>query len=264
MNKSTLKSNGDINSEPIKVQGCTDPGKIRSNNEDSFGSFIPTDINMREKYGSLFVISDGVGGSAAGEVASAEAVNVLLQEFYFGMYSERIPDRLRNAYQHTAVHIYDLACGTNPSLQNMKCTLSALLIRNDKFFISHVGDSKIFLIRKNKMVQLTKDHSLVGKLVRLGLISQEQARVHPNKNVLLKAIGDQPIMMADFYSGKVVPGDLFCLITDGILEHQTEEELKSFIEKDTSEEGLKSMISEMNNRGGYDNMTIMTVVVNNV
>jgi protein phosphatase len=259
----TFNSKEDISSKPLQVQSCTDTGKLRPHNEDYHGQFIPCDRFIRDKLGSLFVISDGVGGNAAGEVASAEAVNVLLQEYYLGSYSERVPERLKNAFQYTAMHLYNLS-SSNTAFQNMKCTLSAILIRQDKFFITHVGDSKIFLLRSNKIIQLTKDHTLVGKLVRLGLVSPEKARVHPNKHVLLKALGDQPILPADFYSGRILPGDIFCLVTDGILEHATVEELKSFLQKDISEDGLKQIIAQLNERGGYDNMTIMTIKVNNL
>lgn len=251
-----------ISEPPLIVQSYTDTGMVRTNNEDYRGHFIPKDKFTYDKLGSLFVISDGVGGCSGGEVASAEAVNVLLQEYYFGSYPDRGPDRLKRAFQYTAKHIYDVATRSFRDLQNMKCTLSALLIKQDKYFISHVGDSKIFLLRAGRIVQLTKDHSLVGKLVRLGFVSPENAREHPNRHVLLKALGDQPILAADFYSGKVMPNDVFCLITDGILEHLTVEELHSYLEKNNSWEGLKNLTEEINNRGGYDNMTIMTVCVN--
>lgn len=263
MHNLIMKSKGDINSDPFLVQSCTDMGKVRDNNEDYHKYHIPNDKSILRDLGSLFIISDGVGGNSAGEVASAEAVNVLLQEYYFGMHSSKVPDRLKSAFQNTAMHVYDLA-SSNTSMRNMKCTLSALLIKQDKFFISHIGDSKIFLLRSNKMLQLTKDHSLVGKLLRLGLISAEEARVHPNRHIILKALGDQPIMPADFYSGRIMVNDIFCLITDGILEHLTLDELKTFLTKDISNAGLKKIINESNNRGGYDNMTIMTVKVKNI
>jgi len=197
-------------------------------------------------------------------VASAEAVNVLLQEYYFGDHTEKIPDRLKTAFQHAALHIYDLSI-SHTSARNMKCTLTTLLLVQNRFFITHVGDSKILLLRGDNIIQLTKDHSLVGKLVRLGLITPEDARTHPNKNVLLKAIGEGALLLPDFYSGFVKPGDLFCLITDGILEHATDEELKAFLlEQGPSEERLAQWIAELNRRGGYDNMTILTVKVNQV
>jgi PPM family protein phosphatase len=259
-----MKSKQSLTKKAIQVQGCTDKGSVCYNNEDYHGYYIPTDESVRNKWGSLFVVSDGVGGNAAGEVASAEAVNVLLQEFYFGDHSDRIPDRLKNAVQYTAMHIYDLS-SNHTSVQNMKCTMSALLIKHDKFFIAHVGDSKIFLIRSNKIIQLTKDHSLVGKLVRLGLVSKEDARNHPNKHILLKALGDQPIIPADFYSGHIQNGDLFLMATDGMLEHETEEGLKNFlVQYGHSKESLNKLIAIMNERGGFDNMTIMTVKINNV
>ena len=181
------------------MHGLSDKGSVRQNNEDYFGYYMPAETGLN-RFGSLFAVSDGVGGSAAGEVASAEAVNVLLQEYYFGEHTEKIPERLKNAFQHTSLHIYDLSI-SHRSARNMKCTLSTLLLKQNRFFITHVGDSKIMLLRDNDMIQLTKDHSLVGKLMRLGLITAEEARTHPNKNVLLKAVGEGPLLVPDFYSG---------------------------------------------------------------
>lgn len=244
--------------EALKVHGLSDKGMVRHNNEDYFGWYVPKDSGL-SRFGSLFAISDGVGGSSAGEAASAEAVNVLLQEYYFGDLTEKIPERLKSAFQKTALHVFDLSI-SHASARNMKCTLSTLLLKQNRFFITHVGDSKILLLRGNELIQLTKDHSLVGKLMRLGLLSAEEARVHPNKNILLKAVGDGPLLVPDFYSGMIESGDLFCMITDGILEHATHEELKSFLlEQGCSQEALVELLGELNRRGGQDNMTILTV-----
>jgi len=246
--------------DALQVHGVTDKGKVRQNNEDYFGYYIPADAGLN-RLGSLFAVSDGVGGSAAGEVASAEAVNVLLQEYYFGDHTEKIPERLKNAFRHASLHIFDLSI-SHRSARHMKCTLSTLLLKQNRFFITHVGDSKIMLLRDNDMIQLTKDHSLVGKLMRLGLITAEEARTHPNKNVLLKAVWEGPLLVPDFYSGIYRPGDLFCMITDGILEHASQDELKSFLmEQGSSEQELAELIAELNRRGGGDNMTIMTIKV---
>lgn len=256
-------SKNDYSSEVFQVSALSDKGSVRQNNEDYFGYYVPVEKGLN-RLGSLFAISDGVGGSAAGEIASAEAVNVLLQEYYFGGHTEKIPDRLKHAFQHTALHVYDLSV-SHRSARNMKCTLSTLLLKRNHFFITHVGDSKVMLLRDNDLIQLTKDHNFVGKLMRLGLITAEEARTHPNKNVLLKAVGEGPLLMPDFYSGMCKPGDLFCLITDGMLEHATAEELKSFlIDHDPSQSDLAQFIAELNSRGGYDNMTIMTVRVNRI
>ena len=247
--------------ELLQVSECTDKGQLRPHNEDSYGYYLPTDHEMKNRLGSLFAISDGVGGNLAGEAASAEAVNTLLQEYYFGDYAEKLPGRLRDAFNHTAVHIFDLA-KTNRSFSNMQCTLTALLLRQDRFHIAHVGDSKAFLLRSGKFVQLTKDHSLVGRLVRLGFVTPEAARSHPNKHVLLRSLGEQPLMPTDLYMGNVLPGDLFCLMTDGILEHTTESELQAYLlEKGHTTDALNGLIEQLNERGGYDNMTILIVKV---
>jgi protein phosphatase len=247
--------------EDLQVYACTDRGQVRPHNEDYFGYYVPSDTYVKNQLGSLFIVADGVGGSKAGEVASAEAVNTLLQEYYFGSYSERLPGRLKDAFDRTAIHVFDLA-QVNQMYSNMQCTLSSLLLLKNKFYIAHVGDSKVFLVRSGKIHQLTKDHSLVGKLVRLGFVSPEAARSHPNKHVLLKAVGGHPIMPADLYSGNVLPGDLFCLVTDGIMEHATDEEMKlHMLDKGNSSLVLREFIDILNDRGGHDNMTMLTVKI---
>ena len=106
---------------------------------------------------------------------------------------------------------------------------------------------------------------MVGKLLRLGLITAEDARNHPDKNILLKAVGDSPLLVPDVRYGTLKPGDLFCLITDGILEHAAEEELQEFLLRESpSQERMAQLITVLNERGGYDNMTILTVKINKV
>ena len=256
----TLKNN----SQPklyFSVDGNTDKGQIRPRNEDYFSFFIPPDLVTRETLGSLIVISDGVGGHLAGEVASAEAVNVLLQEYYFGDYTKKLPNRLKGAFAKAALHIFDLS-KQHKDFSNMQCTLTALLLKQDQYFIAHAGDTKAFLLRSKNFIQLTKDHSLVAKLVRMGMVSQEQAKTHPYKHMLIRALGESPLLPIDIYTGTIQVGDIFCLVTDGILEHLTEEELQMYLlEKDTLDNIQKKLIQEVNQRGGCDNMTILTVKV---
>lgn len=254
INASKPKQNTDV-----KVQCCSDRGRVRPNNEDYCGYYVPEDKRIKERLGSLFAVADGVGSSRAGEVASSEAVNVLMQEYYFGDYTERCPERFTAAYYHTALHIYDLA-EVNGSCNKMMCTLTSLLLKDGKFFITHVGDSKAFLLRGGQFIQLTKDHSVVGRLERMGFITKEQARNHPNKHVILRSLGERPILPADFYSGVLQAGDIFFLCTDGIFEHFTEEEIRDFLLKRCHvTEGIGKLIETANERGGEDNMTVMAV-----
>jgi protein phosphatase len=254
------KNNSQIKFQ-FSVDGNTDKGQIRPRNEDYFSFFIPPDLMTKETLGSLIVISDGVGGHLAGEVASAEAVNVLLQEYYFGDYSKKLPNRLKEAFAKAALHIFDLS-KHHQGFSNMQCTLTALLLRQDQYFIAHAGDTKAFLLRSNNFTQLTKDHSLVAKLVRMGLVSQEQAKKHPYKHMLIRALGESPLLPIDTFTGTIQAGDIFCLVTDGILEHLTEAELKMYLlENDSLDNNQKKLIQEVNQRGGCDNMTILTVKV---
>ncbi|KLU58704.1 serine/threonine phosphatase stp [Peptococcaceae bacterium CEB3] len=248
----------------FEVHGHSDKGQIRPRNEDYFSYFIPTDQRIVDALGSLFVVSDGVGGHVAGEVASAEAVNVILQEYYFGDHAEKPSQRLKDAFAHASLHIFDLA-SHHKRFANMQCTLTALLLRQGQYFIAHAGDSKAFLLRDRTLTQLTKDHSLVAKLVRMGLVSPEQAKTHPYRHMLIRALGESPLLQIDMFSGSSEPGDIFCLITDGILEHLTEEELRQSLLKKTGMDSIqKKIVDIVNERGGCDNMTILTVKVTEV
>lgn len=254
MNSSKLKINTNIS-----VQSCTDKGRLRANNEDYCGYYIPKSPHIRGKFGCIIAVSDGVGSSRAGEVASSEAVNVLMQEYYFGDYTDRIPERFKAAYERTALHIYDLS-EAEGSCNKMMCTLTAMLMYNGKFFITHVGDSKAFLLRSGQFIQLTKDHSVVGRLMRMGFITKEQARTHPNRHVILRSLGERPILPPDFYSGNIQPGDLFFMCTDGIFEDFTEEEIHDFLASGRYErEGIGKLIEIANERGGEDNMTVISI-----
>lgn len=259
MREASLSSRQNAWPKKLQIYSCTDKGKVRPRNEDYHGYYVPPDQATKENWGSLFVVSDGVGGHVAGEAASAEAVNVLLQEYYFGDHSTKLPNRLQDAFNYTALHIFDLG-HHHQGFTNMQCTLTALLIRQDRYHIAHVGDSKAFLLRDGNLLQLTKDHSLVAKLLRTGLVSAEQARTHPYKHVLLRALGGNPITPVDIYTGNVLPNDIFCLVSDGILEHATEKELEAWLgERTPLQATLCHLIDRLNDRGGSDNMTIMAV-----
>jgi serine/threonine protein phosphatase PrpC len=255
--KNILKTN--LNTDyNLNVQVFSDKGRVRQNNEDSADFYIP-DEPVIGLYGSLFVVSDGVGSNLAGEVASAEAVNVLLQEYYFGDHTDKVPERFKDCFNDTALHIYDLA-EASKSCSKMMCTLTALLIKQNKFYITHVGDSKIFLLRDGNFIQLTKDHSAVAQMIRMGLITKEEAKNHPNKHVILRSLGDRPILPADFYSGNLLPNDIFFLSSDGIFEHFDEDEIRDFlIEKRHLKAGISRLVEIANLRGGYDNMTVMSI-----
>lgn len=257
-----LNLKGDANfNMPLEVSGMTDKGMVRRRNEDYHGYFMPTDQETCALRGSLFAVSDGVGGNVAGNVASAEAVNVLLQEYYFGDHAEKCPQRLRDAFSYAAMHIYELGV-SHRSFSNMQCTLTALLLKYDHYYIAHAGDSKAFLLRDGSLTQLTKDHSVVAKLVRMGFVSAAEAKNHPQKHALIRALGERPILPVDSYTGYCLPGDIFCLVTDGISEHLTDDELRMGLLKNNSLDGiLKELITTVNERGGTDNMTILAVKV---
>ena len=243
----------------LTVAGLTDPGLVRTNNEDYFGYYIPEDPRVLDQAGSLFAVSDGMGGASAGEVASAEAVNVLLQEYYFSPRNLKAATRLKAAFDRTNAHIYRLA-NYHSSFNRMQCTLTVLLLRGKDYHIAHVGDSRAYLLRGGQLTALTKDHSLVGRMERLGVLSSEEARQHPNRHVLTRSVGEAPIPRVDVISGRRLPASLFFLATDGVTGVLSDEELREFLlAPGALADRLAAIIMEVNRRGGNDNATVLAV-----
>ncbi len=248
--------------EPLHwaVGVATDRGRVRARNEDFFAYYVPGDALRRAEAGSLFCVADGVGGSAAGEVASAEAANVLLQEYYFAPPGRRADARLRQAFRRVAVHVFTLG-DDHEEFRNMQTTLTALLLREDRFWVAHVGDAKCYQARAGEVTQLTRDHSLAAQMRSLGLLRAEEAQRHPGRHVLLRSVGVDPLVRPDMVRGRLLPGDLFVLVTDGMMDYLTPKELAAQLENPDLDVGAGAAVALANARGGGDNLTVLAVRV---
>src|SRR5437879_605542 len=166
----------------------TDIGRVRARNEDFLGAFEPDDPVLLGSRGRLFVVADGMGGHARGDVASRIAVETLHDTYYEAERAEPLPEALRVSVQIANEAVYResrLTVGEAP----MGTTLTALVIRDHEAFLAHVGDSRAFLVRGRQIRQLTEDHSLVAELVRDGVLSPTEAEHHPSAHVVLQALG---------------------------------------------------------------------------
>jgi serine/threonine protein phosphatase PrpC len=240
----------------LAVSARTDTGRLRKGNEDN----LYADAN---EYRGLFIVADGMGGHAAGEIASQMAVDVLaaeladLNDLSAPDAGQRLADTLklanRSVFQRTMKEVDKTGMGS---------TASALLISDTRFLIGHVGDSRIYLVRDGVMTQLTHDHSLVQEQVDAGLITPEQARHHPQSNVITCCIGMSSEIEPDVISGETKVGDVFLLASDGLTGMVEDRRLKQLLESRANPERIvNAMIADANNNGGIDNITAIVVKV---
>ncbi len=240
----------------LAVSARTDTGRLRKGNEDN----LYADAN---EYRGLFIVADGMGGHAAGEIASQMAVDLLAQELADlndlaapgagTRLSETLKLANRTVFQRTMKEVDKTGMGS---------TASALLISDTRYLIGHVGDSRIYLVRDGVMTQLTHDHSLVQEQVDAGLITAEQARHHPQSNVITCCIGMSSDIEPDVITGETRVGDVFLLASDGLTGMVEDRRLKQLLESRANPERIvNAMIADANNNGGIDNITAIVVKV---
>ena len=234
----------------------TDVGMIRSGNEDNFAV---SDWGNR----GLFIVADGMGGHAAGEVASEMAVQTIereLQELK-DPNDDDAEDKLAEALRLANRTIHDRTI-TEVDKQGMGTTASVLLLWESKYLIGQVGDSRVYLLRDGELQQLTKDHSYVQEQVDAGFLTPEQARYHPYSNVITRCVGASPDVEPDIYQGDVKVGDLFLVASDGLTGMVDDRRLQILLmSRAAPERKVHALIAEANGRGGLDNITAIVVQV---
>ena len=230
----------------------TDPGKVRTHNEDSV---IILNNNNNE---FLLAVADGMGGHKAGEVASAIAIDHLHDEFdkleTFGT-KENAIDWLRNIVVEINNKIFDYT-SKNPDSKGMGTTLVVAIKTNDYILYGNIGDSSGYVMKNEKLHKVTKDHTLVNLLVSTGELTEEEAKYHPRKNVLMRALGaNDPIEIDIFSVDTNVKGIFLC--SDGLTNMLTDEQIEKILNSNLSiEDAVVKLIRKCNSRGGTDNISI--------
>jgi serine/threonine protein phosphatase PrpC len=187
----------------------SDPGRARDNNEDFAGVFAPDETEAVP----LFVVADGMGGHAAGEIASRLAVEAVLGNWTSGG-SGPPHQRLRSAVRAANVAVFD--AGQDSSRKGMGSTLTALALAGREAAIAHAGDSRAYLVREGQASQLTADHSRVGEMLRMRLLTAEQAAIHPQRSMLTRCLGTEPMVQIDLTRQPAEVGDTYVLCSDGL------------------------------------------------
>lgn len=239
-----------------KAFATSDVGKAREINEDYFYISYPDDEIQ------LFILADGMGGYNGGEVASKLAVtsakNYILSNFEKNNSDkDTILDLVKNSSQYANMVVYEKA-KENPELSKMGTTLDICLIYQSKAFISHIGDSRIYRIRKDFMRKLTKDHSYVQQLIDEGKITKEESLKHPKKNMLMKALGCTPFIEPDAMIKGFIKEDIILMCSDGLTNMVSEERIKQII-KENPTDATKLLVQEANDNGGNDNITAIII-----
>ena len=262
-------------SKPIKVAvfAKTDLGRTRDHNEDRFlvadltrreASLLPDvrdhDVGAR---GSLFVVADGMGGAAAGEVASEMATETIYRQMVraWGGEREATPQRfayrLKEALEVANGHIHAYA-KAHPEVRGMGTTTTAVGVLGDHFYLTQVGDSRAYLIRNGQAVQLTRDQSLMQRLVEAGELTEEEAAKSERRNIILQALGPDARVKVDLTHQEVRRGDILVLCSDGLSGQVKREEIAEIVSRERDlPAAADQLIALANARGGPDNITVV-------
>lgn len=230
----------------------SDVGRIRDRNEDSV---------FTNPESGVFVVADGMGGHAAGEVASAIASRTIGDSACRDCGSlEALSEQLVEAFFEAGREI-SRQVDQDPSQSGMGTTATVLRLRRDgSFVIAHIGDSRAYLKRDGRLERVTRDHSWVQEQVERGLITPDQARGHPQSNIITRALGTDPRPTPDLYPGRLQSGDVFLLATDGLTDMLHEDDIAALLEKGTSlDDTAAALVEAANDAGGVDNITVLLV-----
>ena len=242
----------------IRSSALTHPGRKRSHNEDFVAYFEPADTDVLVASGRLYIIADGVGGASEGERASQYAAEKVLYDYY--QHPELDPgDRLKRAMRQASQEIFEYAEGEG-AFRRMATTLVAAAIRGDQLTVANVGDSRAYLVRDGKAIQITTDHNTVGEMVEEGLLSEEEAMNSKAKNRLTRSLGAEPDVVVDLFPNiQVLPGDRLLLCTDGLTRYTLNQDIASFTTGGQPEEVTRSLVDFDNRHGGVDNVSVILV-----
>lgn len=236
----------------------TDVGRRRENNEDKFEYFIPEDEHTLATRGHIYVVCDGMGGHEAGQIASELACKTFI-DVYRSHPAEDAAVAMHAAVAAANRFVMDNA-RTFPKRKGMGCTLTALILIQERFYVVNVGDSRIYLLRDGELIRLTSDHTVAEEYVVLGMLTKEQAEQHPQKHVLTRAIGAEP-SNADITSNEIQAGDVYMLCSDGIINHVEDDAIGDILRTKYPSEAAWSLVGQALVGGGSDNATAMVVRV---
>jgi serine/threonine protein phosphatase PrpC len=250
----------------LTAYGRTDPGRVRSSNQDDVAivdlaasrEFEPPEcrgLSVRER-GVLLAVTDGVGGYRAGEVAAELALESLAEEMEVLESGCPAGDLFRAAVENVNRRVWERG-RLDPMLEGMATTLTSVVVCRKRALVAHVGDSRAYFLRGGQIRQITRDHSLVAEMVSAGALTKEQAEKSPFRNLILQAIGRKKTVEVALDGVDLEPGDLLLLCTDGLSEKVSSEEMARLLQSHGLRDAVDSLITLANDRGGEDNIAVV-------
>jgi protein phosphatase len=241
---------------------ASDFGKVRTNNEDAMGSFIPASRHQARSHGYLFAVADGVGGMDLGEVASATAVSVLAKEFPQAPSGSMLAALLPRLIQHANAAVHDCTLAQQYRGKRMATTLVACALRHDQAVVSHVGDSRCYLVRNGQARQITQDHTWVNEQRKMGLLTVQEASESDSRHVLIRSLGPEMFVSPDTTALTLLPGDVLVLCTDGLHDEMRENEIAAIVSQNKKiEEVAAELVARAVEIDGGDNTTAQVIRV---
>ena len=239
--------------------GLTDPGCVRTQNQDAY------QIEQLDRNTLLCVLCDGMGGAKSGNIASSLAVDVFVQEikrtYHASMDKEKVNQMLRSAVKLANFTVYDQAAQFE-EFSGMGTTLAAVLVRGKEATVVNVGDSRVYAVDKNGIYQLTRDHSLVQMMVKRGDLSPEMARSYPGKNFITRAVGTETVAECDLFHHKLERGDCLLLCSDGLSNMMDDQEiLFEVVHGVSKQQCCQRLLDIAKNRGAPDNVTSVLIQI---
>ncbi len=246
----------------IQFGQASDFGKVRTNNEDAMGTFVPVSRHQARSHGFLFAVADGVGGLDLGEVASATAISIITKEFAEAQADSMLISLLPRLVQHANAAVHDCTLQPEYRGKRMATTLVACAVRYDQAVVSHVGDSRCYLVRDGRVRQVTQDHTLVNEQRKVGLISAEEMNTSEARHVLLRSLGPELFVSPETVAVSLQAGDTLVLCTDGLHNELPEAELANIVsQKGTAEELARELVARAVEIDGGDNTTAQVIRV---
>ncbi len=249
----------------VQFGQASDFGKVRTNNEDAMGSFIPSSRQQGRSHGFLFVVADGVGGMDLGEVASATAVSVMTEQFAKAQAGSMLISLMPRLIEHANSAVHDRRLQPEYRGKNMATTLVACALRYDQAVVSHVGDSRCYLVRNGQARQVTQDHTWVNEQRKMGLISAGEMAASESRHVLLRSLGPEMFVSPDTTALTLQANDVLVLSTDGLHDEMSEDAIAAIVsQKKNMDEIARVLVTRAVENDGNDNTTAQVIRIRSV
>ncbi len=249
----------------VQFGQASDLGKVRTNNEDAMGFFIPASRHQVRSHGYLFAVADGVGGFDLGEVAASTAIAVVTEEFAGAQAGTMLISLVPRLIQQANAAVHDCTLAPEHRGRKMATTLVVCALRYDQAVVSHVGDSRCYLVRDGQTRQVTQDHTLVNEQRKLGLISAGEVATSESRHLLVRSLGPEMFVSPDTAALTLQAGDVLVLCTDGLHNGMGAAEMAAIVsQKKSADELARELVARAVEIDGGDNATAQVIRVRSV